>query len=180
MSLRTEDSTEKVVKNIFVDLDETLFHTFVYNYELSCLKDPADTPKEVKFEGDSYIYRPILRPGAIFLVHELRKLGEVFVCTRATHDYAVKITEMFGFGFPVNRIYSRQHVRNNRYTELHLPKGKNYLIDDLTEYENIEKTDLIGQLGAVKYIQVPCFLGERKDGFTEEEIKNIVNTIKND
>ncbi len=176
MHMQTKEPEIKSQINIFVDLDETLIHT-------NTSTEPNEIP-EISINtstrpGKPDYYSSSLRPGAIELLAELRRIGNVFMLTRATHEYAVAMNKVFDLGFPVNRIYSRRDVKNFRYKELNLPQGKNFLIDDLPQIDNYEKITLISQLGLVKYIHIKPFYGFISDVLLASDIENIVGTIKN-
>lgn len=167
--------TQNVI-NIFVDLDETLIHTNLYP------EDPNEVPQEIvnisPFPRKQDNYYVSLRPGANELLFALRSIGNVFMLTRATHDYAVAMNKTFKFAFPENRIYSRKYVEDYRYKELALPRGVNYLIDDLPQRDNYEKVTLISQLGPVQYIRILPFYGFKDQALTSGMIAEIVNTVK--
>ena len=160
------------IKNIFIDLDETLIHTNLTNGDM-----PNEIPEEQVTLGKE-IYQVSLRPGAQELLFKLRELGHVFMLTRAKRDYAIAMNKHFNLAFSENRIYSRRDVQHFRYKELHLPKGTCYLIDDLPQIENYEKVALINQLGATHYIRVKPFYGFNGEELTQTDISNIVNSIK--
>ena len=170
--MQTKESQTQNQVNIFVDLDETLIHTDLTN---------GDLPNEIPFVDiklDDDIYKVSLRPGANELLFALRSLGNVFMLTRATHDYAVAMNEKFNFAFTPNRIYSRKDVRSYRYKELHLPRGTNFLIDDLPQIDNHEKVALIAQLGPVHYIHIKPFYGYKDEALTKSDIESIVNLVQ--
>lgn len=178
--MRTEEpQTQNSVKNIFVDLDETLIHTDLTNGDM-----PNEVPSvDVNISPSSDkpdIYQVSLRPGALDLLFSLREIGYVYMLTRATHDYAVAMNKTFNLAFTENRIYSRKDVRKYRYKELHLPQGKNYIIDDLHQIDNYEKVTLVSQLGPVHYIRIGAFYGFKSEGLTSGSISDIVKSIKAD
>lgn len=175
--MRPEESqTQNDAINIFVDLDETLIHTNLstdIENEVPQVKVNISTrPRKQE------IYPVSLRPGANDLLFALRGLGNVFMLTRATHDYAVAMNKAFNLAFTVNRIYSRRDVENYRYKELHIPKGKNFLIDDLPDRDNYEKIALLQQLGPVRYINILPFYGYKDEALTPGMIADIANTIR--
>jgi len=158
------------MKNIFIDLDETLIHTDL-NGEYR-----NDTEAE-KIVIDGIVYLVKMRPGALNLLKSLRKTGNVFILTRATDDYASAMSNKFKFGFEKNQIYSREYVKNWKYKELKISKGNNYLIDDLPYEENYEKIALLKQLGDVKYIKINPYYGNSVDNFVKDDIIDILKEI---
>lgn len=166
-----EPQTQNVV-NIFVDLDETLIHTDFTNEDL-----PNEIPS-VNVKLGYGLYKVFKRPGANELLFALRGVGNVFMLTRATRDYAIAMNELFNFAFPSNRIYSRKVVENYRYEDLDLPGGTNFLIDDLPQIDNYEKVVLIAQLGPVHYIHIKPFYGYKDEALTKSDVESIVNLIQ--
>ena len=163
-------------KNIFVDIDETLMHAGMGEDH----KPEVPTVNVMTREPDE-LYKVSLRPGAIKLLLDLRTVGHVYALTRATHDYALAMNKTLSFGFPKERIYSRLQVKEWRETQINLdiPQGQNYLIDDLNYRDNYEKIALLRKLGPVQYIKVIPFYGYTNEGYTHEEINNIVEQITN-
>lgn len=162
--------------SIFIDLDETLIHTNLYTDEPNEI--PQTTVNISSSEHKKENYEVSLRPGANELLFALRSIGNVFMLTRATHDYAVAMNKAFNLAFTENRIYSRRDVENYRYKELHIPKGKNFLIDDLRDRDNYEKIALLQQLGPVRYINILPFYGYKDEALTPGMIADIANTIR--
>lgn len=179
MCMYTEKSqTQNNMKNIFVDLDETLIHTNLAG------KDYPNEVEEVKVNiaselGRKDIYPSSLRPGATKLLFALRETGQVYMLTRATEDYAVAMNKAFGLGFTVDRIYDRVFVKRFNIKP-NIPSGNNYLIDDLPSYDNYEKIKFIEQLGPTKYIQIKAFYGFKEQAITSSMIAEIVEIIKKD
>lgn len=173
MHTRKQVSSEQI-KNIFVDLDETLIHTNTSGRDY-----PNEIP-EVTVKADKVPYSVSPRPGANDLLFALRSVGNVYMLTRATRAYALEMNKQFNFAFTLDRIYSRKDVEAYRQTTLDINKGKNYLIDDLPQYDNYEKISLLSHLGPVKYIRIKAFYGFKEEALTKSEIESIVSTILND
>jgi hypothetical protein len=181
--------------NIFVDLDETLIHTLGMvpftksrrdndpGIELPS-KEPkaddkfADTPIKVVVGKDMYHTYTILRPGANHLLFRLREIGHVYMLTRADKYYAQAMNKVFGFAFDEDKIFDREYVNKWKYKNPGLPKGKNFLIDDLNVQDNFEKIAFIKKYGTVEYIKVNEFDGYKGNGFTQSDLTDIINTIK--
>jgi len=163
-----------IKKLIFVDIDETLIHAGMGEGH-----KPEVPTVDVETHDPDEVYKVSLRPGAIKLLFDLRTIGHVYALTRATHDYALAMNKTLGLGFPEERIYSRLHVREWRKTkiDLDIPQGQCYLIDDLHYQDNYEKIALLRKLGPVQYIKVIPFWGQVDEGFTHEDIANIVEQI---
>lgn len=173
-----EFKNQNNIKNIFVDLDETLIHTNLAG------KDHPNEVEEVEINiaselGRKDIYPVSLRPGATKLLFALREIGQVYMLTRATEDYAIAMNKTFGLGFPVDRIYGQEFVKRFNIKP-NIPNGNNYLIDDLSSYDNYEKIKFIEQLGPAKYIQIKAFYGFKEEAITSSMIAEIVEIIKKD
>ena len=157
-------------KNIFVGLNETLIYTDLEGK----LKDDPGVSKIV-INGNVYSVK--LRPGASKLLKGLRKKGEVYMVTRATSDYALAMSNKFGFDFDKKRIFDRNYIQDWRYKKLDIPNGKNYLIDDLPYAYNFKKISLLKQLGDVKYIKVNPYNGSAVDDMSSEDVEDILKKI---
>ena len=179
--------------NIFIDLDETLIHTLGMvpytapkgkdsTVELK-FKEPepntdyADTPVKIKL--DKEVYHTILRPGANFLLFQLREIGHVYMLTRAAKSYAQAMNQAFNFGFIEDKIFDREYVKDWKYKapKVEIATGKNVLIDDLEDRDNFEKIAFIKKFGTSKYIKVDGFYGRKDEGFTHSTIKDIIEDI---
>ena len=177
--------------NIFIDLDETLIHTLGMvpytapkgkdsTVELK-FKEPepntdyADTPVKIKL--DKEVYHTILRPGANFLLFQLREIGHVYMLTRAAKSYAQAMNQAFNFGFIEDKIFDREYVKNWNCMTPNIEHGDNFLIDDLNLDDNFEKIAFIKKFGSSKYIKVNGFYGWKEEGFTHSGIDDIINTI---
>ena len=158
------------IKNIFVDLDETLIFTDLNGV----LKDD---PKLVIVDVDKNFYSVKIRPGALELLAKLREMGEVYLLTKATSDYALAMSNKFGFDFDKKRIFDRNYIQDWRYKKLDIPNGKNYLIDDLPYAYNFKKISLLKQLGVVKYIKVNPYNGSAVDDMSSEDVEDILKKI---
>ena len=182
------------IKTIFIDLDETLIHTLGMvpytapkgkdsTVELK-FKEPepntdyADTPVKIKL--DKEVYHTILRPGANFLLFQLREIGHVYMLTRAAKSYAQAMNQAFNFGFIEDKIFDREYVKDWKYKapKVEIATGKNVLIDDLEDRDNFEKIAFIKKFGTSKYIKVNAFYGQKDEGYTHTDINNIIETIK--
>ena len=178
--------------NIFIDLDETLIHTLGMvpytapkgkdsTVELK-FKEPepntdyADTPVKIKL--DKEVYHTILRPGANFLLFQLREIGHVYMLTRAAKSYAQAMNQAFNFGFIEDKIFDREYVKNWNCMTPNIEHGDNFLIDDLNLDDNFEKIAFIKKFGTSKYIKVNAFYGRKDEGYTHTDINNIIETIK--
>jgi hypothetical protein len=182
--------------NIFIDLDETLIHTLGMvpytapkgkdsTVELK-FKEPepntdyADTPVKIKLDKEVYHYHTILRPGANFLLFQLREIGHVYMLTRAAKSYAQAMNQAFNFGFIEDKIFDREYVKYWKYKapKVRIATGKNFLIDDLNVQDNFEKIAFIKKYGTVEYIKVKEFDGYKGNGLTQSDLTDIINTIK--
>ena len=104
-------------------------------------------------------------------------MGEVYLLTKATADYALAMSNKFGFDFDKKRIFDRNYIQDWRYKKLDIPNGKNYLIDDLPYAYNFKKISLLKQLGVVKYIKVNPYNGSAVDDMSSEDVEDILKKI---
>ena len=158
------------IKNIFVDLDETLIFTDLNGVF-------KDDPKLVIVDVNKIFYSVKIRPGALELLSKLREMGEVYLLTKATADYALAMSNKFGFDFDKKRIFDRNYIQDWSYKKLDVPNGKNYLIDDLPYAYNFKKISLLKQLGDVKYIKVNPYNGSAVDDMSSEDVEDILKKI---
>jgi FMN phosphatase YigB (HAD superfamily) len=166
------------MKNIiFVDLDETLIHTFLPAWGETPTKD-AETVSLISTGGKEEEYNVVLRQGALHFLQILRKLGDVYILTAATNDYANVMNRHFGLGFVEDQIYSREDVQAGQADAGYFGKGTVYLFDNLPRHENRSKIQFLRPLGNTNYIQVREFYNNKTAAFTHEEIKELVSNIK--
>lgn len=156
---------------IFVDLDETLIHSYDIH------EIPSVDAVDVNVRGQFFKTR--LRPGARDFLAKLREIGEVRMLTIATNDYAVKMNETFDLGFVASDIWSREYLQGGYSIDLE-PVEKVYLFDNLQLKQNRLKVNLLR--GAVlnktpTYIQVKEYLGTDHFPLDKEEISRLTKTL---
>jgi hypothetical protein len=159
------------MKNIFVDIDETLLHTFALAYGEIPTKDAV----KVKL-NENEIYDVALRNGAIKFLSYLRTYGEVYALTAATADYAAVMNAKFNFRFEY--IFSREHIQSTEADISFFPRGAVYLYDNLPRHENRNKILFLRPLGNVNYIQVPAFYNNKTDSLTDSLIDGLVSHVR--
>jgi hypothetical protein len=158
------------MKNIFVDLDETLFQS----YNSFWGETPAKDAVKVDI-GNNEIYTVSLRKGAIKFLSEVRTRGNVYALTAATADYAAAMNRDFHLGFEY--IFSRENIQSGQADSSFFIKGQTYLYDNLPKRENHSKLAWLRPLGNTIYIQVPEFYNNKKDSMTDEMITNLVSKL---
>lgn len=167
--IRNKDMT----KYIFVDLDETLIHTF-NNWE-----DKIGRNIKSFTLSDGDFYETCERPGALEFLAQLRQIAPVYMLTAATTEYANKINELFSLGFESKDIYAREHVNRN---EISLPPvDLIFLIDNLDKRDNYTKLSFlrpISRLKVINYIQCSTFSGGDILPLDKETIDNLISRIK--
>lgn len=165
------------MKNIiFVDLDETLIHTFLPAWGETPTKD-AETVSFISTEGREDEYDVVLRQGALHFLQILRNKGDVYILTAATSDYAAAMNRHFGLGFTNNQIYSREDIQASQADPEFFGKGTVYLYDNLPRHENRSKITFLRPIGNVNYIQVEGFYNNKTAPFTHEYIKELIFKI---
>ena len=168
--MRTKTS-KKVIKQIFVDLDETLIHTFIKAWG----DIPTEDATEVKFE-DGTSYYTVLREGAHDFLAKLRAIGNVYMLTTATKEYALRMNDKFKLGFSDDIIYAREILYMG--VALDLPKGKVYLFDNLAPRDNEKKIWFLRNVGKVKYIQVLTFYDNKTGTMTPDLIEKLIKEME--
>ena len=155
---------------IFVDLDETLIHTF------EDWEDPTADAVEVEVSGQKF--QTSLRPGALDLLAQLRAVGDVHMLTIATADYAAKMNQQFGFGFSGEEIYPREKIQKNM---IYIPpRDVAVLLDNLPRRENRVKIEFLGRIaarGSILYLQCAEYRGGSELGFSQENITLLLEKI---
>ena len=164
------------MKYAFVDLDETLIHSDSYDF----FEEDADVA-EMTF-GEKEKYYVAYRKGAREFLTELRKnCDRVFMLTIAVQDYAEAMNETFNLGFDKSEIYSRYDIHRSGFDSEckerpDLIPGAVFLFDNLSIYDNREKTMYLKPLGELSYIKVPAFYGDGE--FSPELIAQYIGKIK--
>ena len=155
---------------IFVDLDETLIHTYDYH------ETPCKCAVPVEIEGS--FYKTSLRPGAKEFLAKLREIGEVRMLTIATYEYAKVMNALFEFNFALDDIYAREHIQS---PSINLePAEFVYLFDNLTLRENRRKVEFLRCVTINKvpsYIQVKEYRGGQRFPLDQEEIDRLTKTL---
>lgn len=162
-------------KIIFVDLDETLIHTFMPAWGETPTKDAEEVL--VTSEGRTEPYDTVLRQGALHFLQILRNTGDVYILTAATSDYAKAMNRHFGLGFVENQIYAREDVQAGQADPGFFGKGIVYLYDNLPRHENRSKITFLRPIGDINYIQVKEFYNNKTAPFTHEYIEELVSKI---
>jgi hypothetical protein len=155
---------------IFVDLDETLIHTF------EDWEDPTADAIEVEVSGIKLWTS--LRSGALALLAQLRTIGDVHLLTIANADYAAKMNQQFGFGFSGQDIYPREKIQDKMISLS--PRDQVVLLDNLPRRENRNKIEFLRKVstkGKVSYLQCAEYRGHSDLGFNEENIQFFLEKI---
>jgi hypothetical protein len=155
---------------IFVDLDDTLIHTF------EDWEDPTADAIEIEVSGQTL--KTSLRPGALDLLAQFRAVGNVNMLTIACADYAAKMNQQFGFGFSGQEIYPREKIKN-KMIDLP-PRDQVVLLDNLPRRENRNKIEFLRKVstkGKVSYLQCIEYHGHPDFGFNQENIQFFLKKI---
>ena len=155
---------------IFVDLDETLIHTYDF-HEMPCKCAVPVTVEGVEFKTS-------LRPGAKEFLAKLREIGEVRMLTIATYDYAIEMNRLFDLGFVEKDIYARHHIQAPTIDLK--PAEFVYLFDNLPLRENRRKIEFLRCVTINKipsYIQVKEYRGGQRFPFDKEEIDRLTKAL---
>jgi len=185
-----------ITKYIFVDLDETLFHSRFLGVEptkamKAIMNDNEKLVKLVNYQdgeiSDYEFYGSCLRPGAHDLLAALRAIpnSKVMVLTSSVEDYAQANNRAHGLGFDNTDIYARAKLEQGIVPDLGITdptSAKFYLIDNLPRHENRIKVRWIDQLAdhPLRYIKVPEFFSAEQDRHLDSDlIADILLKINN-
>jgi len=185
-------------KHIFIDLDETLFHT-----EVTCPAQMPPIEAYTKFavmnygtEKKPHLYRSQLRPGAHRMLDEIRKrfpAENIHVLTTSVQDYARDNNRIHRLGFDESRIYARGHLHGEVPTPRIVTASTEtpvaaYLIDNLPRYELAGKISFMNRtgfpIGDCHIFQISEYLGgpaESMDDFGaigDHELKDIITFLE--
>lgn len=159
---------------IFVDLDETLIHTFLSFHGETPTKDAV----KVKISEEEKPYDVVLRQGALYFLQLLRNTGKVYMLTAATTDYAAAMNLEFHLGFTSQDMYSREDIAAGNLDVNLFGEGNVYLFDNLPRHENRSKIEFLRDINpTINYIQVPTFYDNRTAPLTREIIEQLVGRI---
>lgn len=167
---------------IFVDLDETLIHTY----------DGFETPtKDAQsvFFSDGSEFKTSVRMGAGEFLSKLREKGDVFMLTVATKEYAQKMNEKFKFGFTENEIYSREDIATLNVSLP--PRDRVFLFDNLRRKENTKKITFLRKVcnnegsifnnkrggDKITYVQVQEYDGGKSFPFSDNIIEQLTKDL---
>lgn len=170
-------------KFIFVDLDETLFHSRFLgtNPQKARQSLNPECEKLIKimgcFDDENEFYGSLLRPGALDLLASLRAIpdSKVMVLTASVEDYAQTNNLAHALGFNPADIYHRASMQSGVVPNLGISdslQAQFYLIDNLSRGENRIKIRWIENLtddAEVTYINVPEFF-TLKDRFLDKDL----------
>ena len=157
-------------KYIFVDLDETLIHCNLWIDEIR--------------EGESVInlsdgeYRALLRPGALDLLTQLRKVAPCYILTASAQDYARAWNEKFNLGFANDDIYSREQIANRDISTSKFVNPAAYLIDNLPRHENRDKIQFLKTFDLFpKYYNIKAYHGFKAYDLTPKDVRNVIDFV---
>lgn len=172
------------MKYIFVDLDETLFHSSFLSGNRNVARGRL-TPGQKLIELEDEYYGSTLRDGALDLLAKLRAVpnSQVLVLTSSVTDYANANNVVHGLGFTPDQIFARAQLQSRDISGVTIadPKAADLiLVDNLPRQENRIKIWWLNALTSnpVRYIRVPEFLAHADDRpFDDSLISSIVTQI---
>lgn len=148
---------------IFLDLDETLVHFISHKASI----------KRTKIEFDGEKYYGFQRPLAYEIILNCRSLAPTKILTAATRDYALKINEVFDFGFSEKHIFTREDLDDCILSDYKSKISKDdqisVLIDNEThdhQYSKIKMKSL--GISTESYFQIRSFKGRDPKKFETE------------
>ena len=159
--------------NIFLDLDETLWHTKM-TFDVQAILEANDGQYDTfsTFEDDNYTYLCFLRPEAmdiIKLCEEYMGEGKVKVLTTATRAYAEHFIAEFDFPFDLKNVYTRENINSWPGILEEFEHDHNVLIDNETFYYhtmgNCNKVKFLGKLEIEDYYNIEQFAPDFRTGY---------------
>lgn len=182
-----------IKKYIFVDLDETLFHSRYLGSNATAVDNLRPDKEKLielisRYEEPTEWYGSCLRPGAHNLLAKLRAIpnSQVMVLTFSVEDYALAHNKAHELGFNHKIIYARDELKMNLVPDLGISnplEAEYYLIDNLMRRDNSIKIRWMQKLAnsaKVTYIKVPEFFSITKDRhFDSALIDDILLQINN-
>lgn len=168
-----------MIKNIFIDYDESIIYS-------STIKPNQDC---ISFEIDETTYYTIIRPCAKRLIEFSRELvgsENVFILTTSIREYAQKVNELALFGFRNDQILAREDINAHHYATAYggsvtvphkLADPNNVLIDNLPPQCNGSKNSLIG-IDWTRYFHCRDYYGVNfPDDSFEEDVKSFLTSL---
>ena len=155
-----------MIKNIFLDIDETLIHSAYRKFNEDYRND-ALTLSFLNMSPDVYTY---VRPCAAKVIAAARALvgsDNVYILTTSTREYAKQVNEGAGWNFNNDSIFTREDLRDaymNGVTIPHhtLADSNNVIVDNLPPKYNESKMAFIG-IDQTRYLQVRDYFGTTDD-----------------
>jgi hypothetical protein len=196
-----------MIDNIFWDIDETLIHSYYKNENNAKAYNQTPTFEFSLADGS---YCTFIRDNADEVVEYSRSVvgkDNVFILTRATHDYALEINKNTGWDFSEKNIIARENIylhnrimrgfrsgwhldADHNLTEIELDSSKtskfienlknfeNILIDDLAYPFNEEKYSLLG-IEREQYLKIEGFYGININSVNQNFEKMVKEFIDN-
>jgi FMN phosphatase YigB (HAD superfamily) len=169
-----------MIKNIFLDIDETLIHSEYRKFNEEIRNDEitlsfSDSP-------DLYTY---VRPCAAKVIDAARALvghENVYILTTSIREYAEQVNEGAGWDFKNQSIFTREDLRaalkNGIITPHHtLTDSNNVIVDNLPPRYNLTKMAYIG-IDTDQYLQVRDYYGTTDDETESAFYKQVVNFLQ--
>jgi len=152
---------KKMIKNIFLDIDETLIYTYSYKFNEDFRTD--EITLVFSNSPDLYTY---IRPCASKVIDAARALvgfDNVYILTTSIREYAEQVNSRAGWGFKNESIFTREDLRDalqHRIVTLHptLANPNNVIVDNLPPRYNDTKMSYIG-IDLTRYLHVRDYYG---------------------
>lgn len=166
-----------MIKNIFLDIDETLIYTYPYKFNEDFRTDEI-TLSFSDMSRDLYTY---VRPCASKVIDAARALvgfDNVYILTTSIREYAEQVNSRAGWGFKNESIFTRENLRDALQHGIVTPHptladSNNVIVDNLPPRYNESKMTYIG-IKQNQYLQVRDYYGttdpETENAFYEQVI----------
>ena len=155
----TQNKKKKMIKNIFLDIDETLIHS-------SCDKPGfRNDYLTLKFVEGRDLYT-LVRPCADKAIQYAKNLvgfENVYILTTSTREYAEQVNWGAGWGFKNESIFTREDLRDALQHGIVTPHptladSNNVIVDNLPPRYNDTKMAYIG-IDLTRYLHVRDYYG---------------------
>jgi len=150
-----------MIKNIFLDIDETLIYT--HSYKIN--EDFRNDEIALVFSNSPDLYTYV-RPCASKVIDAARALvgfDNVYILTTSIREYAEQVNASAGWGFRNESIFTRENLRDAYQHGIVIPHPtlsdpNNVIVDNLPPRYNETKMSYIG-IDLTRYLHVRDYYG---------------------
>ena len=164
------------IKNILLDLDETLIHTQIVGNKYFIDENEAFNI-QFRLNNDPLYYLTWIRKEAQKVIDFSREVvgyDNVFLFTRGASDYAAGVNEHAKFGFTNEQILWREKWSElESFSRWEKFDADNILVDNEKYVDNMEKIVFSG-VAATNYLNCRNFFGAHFQDFFGDEVIDFI------